>query len=51
MKQVTSVNLIPLCILRYIRDGHSENATLGFGMVDVATRRFSETSESLNARS
>ncbi len=35
----------------YIRDGHSENATLGFGMVDVATRRFSETSESLNARS
>ena len=33
-----------------IRDGISTNATSGFGMVDVSTRRFPETSESLNAR-
>ena len=33
-----------------IRDGISENATLGFGMVDVATRRFSQTSENMNSR-
>lgn len=36
---------------RLIRDGMSENATLGFGMVDVATRRFPETSENMNSRS
>jgi cell division protease FtsH len=34
-----------------IRDGVSENATLGFGMIDVATQRFNETSENMNARS
>ncbi len=33
-----------------IRDGISENATLGFGMVDVATQRFGETSENMNCR-
>ena len=27
----------------YIRDGISENATLGFGMIDVSTRSFPET--------
>lgn len=36
---------------KLIRDGHSENATLGFGLVDVATFRFRDTSESLNSRS
>lgn len=35
----------------YIRDGISENATLGFGMIDVATRRFCDTSENMNSRS
>lgn len=34
----------------YIRDGISESASLGFGMVDVANHRFPETSESLNSR-
>jgi cell division protease FtsH len=34
-----------------IRDGHSENGTLGFGLIDVATRRFRDTSEDLNSRS
>ena len=33
-----------------IRDGLSENATHGFGMIDVATQRFSNTSESMNSR-
>lgn len=33
-----------------IRDGMAEEGTLGFGMIDVATERFSQTSESLNAR-
>ena len=33
-----------------IRDGLSESGTHGFGMIDVATQRFSETSESLNSR-
>ena len=33
-----------------IRDGISESGTHGFGMIDVATNRFSETSESMNAR-
>lgn len=35
----------------YIRDGISENATLGFGMIDVSTRSFPETSENMNSRS
>ena len=35
----------------YIRDGISENATLGFGMIDVSTRSFHETSENMNSRS
>ncbi len=34
-----------------IRDGHSESGTLGFGLIDVATERFSHTSEDLNSRS
>lgn len=34
-----------------IRDGHSENGTHGFGMIDVATERFSSTSENMNSRS
>lgn len=33
-----------------IRDAISESGTNGIGMLDVATRRFPETSESLNAR-
>ena len=33
-----------------IREGLSENATLGFGMIDVATNRFPNTSESMNSR-
>lgn len=33
-----------------IRDGMAESATVGFGMVDVATERFPYTSESMNAR-
>ncbi len=33
-----------------IREAISENATHGFGMIDVATRRFSNTSESMNSR-
>lgn len=33
-----------------IRDGISENATLGFGMIDVATNRFNRTSENMNSR-
>lgn len=33
-----------------IREGLSENATLGFGMIDVSTRRFSEMSENMNSR-
>lgn len=33
-----------------IRAGISENGTLGFGMIDVATHRFPETSENMNAR-
>ncbi len=33
-----------------IRDGISENATLGFGMIDVATARFRNTSENMNSR-
>ena len=33
-----------------IRDGLSESATHGFGMIDVATRRFIDTSESMNSR-
>ena len=28
----------------------AEEGTLGFGMIDVATERFSQTSENLNAR-
>lgn len=35
----------------YIRDGISENATLGLGMIDVSTRSFPETSENMNSRS
>ena len=35
----------------YIRDGISENATLGFGMIDVSTQSFPETSENMNSRS
>lgn len=33
-----------------IRSGISESATHGFGMVDVSTRQFPETSENMNAR-
>ena len=33
-----------------IREGLSENATLGFGMIDVSTRRFSEMSANMNSR-
>ncbi len=33
-----------------IRDEISENGNVGFGMVDVATHPFSETSESMNCR-
>jgi cell division protease FtsH len=33
-----------------IRDRISNEATHGFGMVDVATHQFSDTSESLNSR-
>ena len=33
-----------------IRDGMSESGTLGFGMIDVSTRRCPDTSESLNSR-
>ena len=33
-----------------IREGISENATRGFGMIDVATRRFPDTSENMNSR-
>lgn len=33
-----------------IRENISENGTAGFGMIDVATNRFPETSECLNAR-
>ena len=33
-----------------IRDGLSENATLGFGMIDVSTDRFPETSENFKSR-
>ena len=33
-----------------IREGLSENATLGFGMIDVATDRFPNTSENMNSR-
>lgn len=33
-----------------IRDAISENATNGFGMIDVATHRFKHTSESMNSR-
>lgn len=33
-----------------IRDGLSVNGTHGFGMIDVATHRFPETSESMNSR-
>lgn len=33
-----------------IREGLSENATLGFGMIDVATNRFPNTSENMNSR-
>lgn len=33
-----------------IREGLAESAVAGFGMVDVATHRFPDTSESLNAR-
>ena len=35
----------------YIRDGISENATLGFGMIDVSTRNFPVISENMNSRS
>ena len=34
-----------------IRDGLSESATHGFGMIDVATARFERTSENMNSRS
>ena len=34
-----------------IRDGISENATLGFGLVDITTHNFSEPSDALTARS
>lgn len=34
----------------HIRGAISEIGTCGFGMIDVSTRRFPETSESLNAR-
>ena len=37
--------------LNLIREGTAASATLGFGMVDVSTRRFSHTSESMNSRS
>lgn len=33
-----------------LRDGISESATLGFGMIDVATHRFPNSSESFNSR-
>lgn len=33
-----------------IREAISENATQGFGMIDVSTRRFSDASESMNSR-
>lgn len=33
-----------------IRDGISEKASLGFGMIDVATNRFRNTSENMNSR-
>lgn len=33
-----------------IREAISESGTSGFGMIDVATERFSRTSESLNSR-
>lgn len=33
-----------------IREGLSENATLGFGMIDVTTDRFPNTSENMNSR-
>lgn len=33
-----------------IRDGISENATLGFGMIDVSTDRFPKTSEDFKSR-
>lgn len=33
-----------------IREGLSENATLGFGMIDVSTNRFPNTSENMNSR-
>lgn len=36
--------------LSHIRVGLGESAVAGFGMVDVSTHRFPETSESLNAR-
>ena len=34
----------------YIRDGISEDAALGFGMIDVATNRFPDSSENMNSR-
>lgn len=34
----------------FIRDGISESGTHGFGMIDVATGRFPDTSENMNAR-
>ena len=35
---------------RLLRDNITDEAPLGFGLVDVATRRFPDTSESMNAR-
>ena len=35
---------------RLLRDNLTDEAPLGFGLVDVATRRFPDTSESMNAR-
>lgn len=34
----------------YIRDGISENATLGFSMIDVSTSKFPASSENMNAK-
>lgn len=36
--------------IRLLRDNLTEEAPLGFGMVDVTTRRFRDTSENMNAR-
>lgn len=38
------------CVIDLVRDGISESGTNGIGMIDVANRRFPNTSESLTAR-